>query len=416
MDEKRTLLAVGLSILILVAWYAIFPPPRPQAPATEPATVQESTPKELDDAPRDRPSTSFEPVVTDAEPFAAAEAVAASSSERIIVENQHFRAEFTNEGARLLAFELKDYTTAGKPLGLVPAFPEEDQAYLAIDLDDRELAKLINRSLFQVTREPAPQGPDGSGGQRISFEYSDGRGLEVRKSVTIWNDEWIWDATVEVIDRGRKLPARLVMGPGFSAQEERGSRTYYYESQVLWYDRAGINRTAARCGFLFFTTACRDWKSAIKKDVTPAQVSLTGKIQWAGMEDQFFTALALSDADETELSWSTREVVPPAQEASEEEPEPTPQPYVAVSVPTEGTRLYFGPKRYKELKAYGVHLEETVWFSSKPWLAAIVRTMYLGLRWLHANVLANWGVAIILATLTLRIALFPLNQFAMVRM
>jgi YidC/Oxa1 family membrane protein insertase len=42
--------------------------------------------------------------------------------------------------------------------------------------------------------------------------------------------------------------------------------------------------------------------------------------------------------------------------------------------------------------------------------------MYIGLRWIYANVLSNWGVAIILATFALRVALFPLNQFAMVRM
>jgi YidC/Oxa1 family membrane protein insertase len=271
--------------------------------------------------------------------------------------------------------------------------------------------------LFETRRETVIGGPTGGGGQRITFEYSDGTGIEVRKTVTIWNDEWIWEARLEIVDRGRILPARLVLGPGFAAQEDRGSRTYYYGNQVLWYDSTGVHRTAEQCGFLFMTTACRDWKAAIGKDATSPQNVVTGRIRWAGLEDQFFTAVAVSNQEgESELRWITRELTLRVAQDAEDTPEPKPEPLVSVSVPAEGTRFYFGPKRYTELKAYGIHLEEAVWFSSKPWLAAIVRTMYLGLRWLYAHVLANWGAAIILATLVLRIALFPLNQFAMVRM
>ncbi|NIM00035.1 MAG: membrane protein insertase YidC [Acidobacteria bacterium] len=423
MDEKRVLLAIVLSIVIMVGWYAIFPPPKP-VPPTQPVEVEQPTGQ--DDAsttPGDRPETlapeDAAPVPTDeseeTEP-AYAEARAAASEERFTIENQHFSAEFSNAGARLLSFRLLGFTNEGDPLELLLPFPVDDQAYLAVDIDDRELAKAINTSLFETRRETVTGGPEGGGGQKISFEYSDGAGLEVRKSVTIWNDEWIWDAELEVIDRGRRLPARLVLGPGFAAQEERGSRTYYYGSQILWYDRTGVQRSAEHCGFLFFTTACRDWKSAIRKDGVPDQSVVTGRIGWAGLEDQFFTALAVSRTDETEMRWVTRELALTADGDDEEPPEPSPTPLVSVSVPSEGAHFYFGPKRYAELKEYGIGLERTVWFSSKAWLAAIVRTMYLGLRWLHGNVLANWGVAIVLATFILRVLLFPLNQFAMVRM
>jgi YidC/Oxa1 family membrane protein insertase len=416
MDEKRILIAIAASIAIMVGWYAMFPPAKP---VPSPVPVQIDTPTSND--PITEPAPERAPLETaadnaEAETYAGADAVVASREERFTIDNQHFTAELTNAGARLVSFRLSEYTTEGQPLDLLPAFPIEDQAYLAIDLDDRELAKSINSALFTARRESATGGPEGGSGQRIVFEYADGAGVEVRKTVTIWNDEWIWDVGLEVIDRGRRLPARLVLGPGFAAQEERGSRTYYYGSQLVWSDATGVQRTAEQCGFLFMTTACRDWKSAIKKDGVPAQNTLAGRIRWAGLEDQFFTALAISSQDESEMRWKTEELTPIKAEGAEEDPEPAPVPVLSVSVPTSGTKLYLGPKRYTELKEYGIGLEDTVWFSSKPWLAAIVRTMYLGLRWLYANVLSNWGVAIILATMTLRIALFPLNQFAMVRM
>ncbi len=423
MDEKRILLAIALSIVIMVGWYAMFPPPKPPAPTTEPVQVDQptgqdetsATPRANDIAPPVEAPEGDSGRPAEDEP-AYAEAKAASNEERFTIENRHFTAEFINSGARLLSFSLREYTTNGESLGLLPPFPPEDNAYLAVDIDDRELAKSINTALFEARRETVTGGPDGGGGQRITFEYSDGAGLEVRKVVTVWDDEWIWDADLEVIDRGRRLPARLVLGPGFAAQEKRGSRTYYYGNQVLWYDRTGVHRSAEHCGFLFFTTACRDWKAAIRKDGVPDQNVVAGRIGWAGLEDQFFTALAVSRSDETEMRWVTKELAHEGVEGDEESPEPKPAPLVSVSVPSEGAHLYFGPKRYSELKEYGVGLERTVWFSSKAWLSAIVRSMYLGLRWLHGNVLANWGVAIVLATLILRIALFPLNQFAMVRM
>jgi len=415
MDEKRILIAIALSIVIMVGWYAMFPPPK-APPPTEPVQTDPLVGQDPAGGTAPPPAPLDAPAETEAEPYAAADAIAASMEERLIVDNQHFTAEFTNAGARLLSFKLRDFTNGGQPLELLPPFPLDDLAYFAVDLDDRELAKSINAALFETRRETVTGGPNGGGGQRVTFEYSDGAGLEVRKAVTIWNDEWIWDGELEIIDRGRKLAGRLVMGPGFAAQEQRGSRTYYYGNQVLWYDRAGVHRTAEQCGFLFMTTACRDWKSAIRKDGVSEQNVVSGRIGWAGLEDQFFTALAVSSEDESEMRWVTRELTLLAPEDAEEEPEPKPAPLVSVSVADAGTHFYFGPKRYRELKEYGLHLEEAVWFSSKAWLAAIVRTMYLGLRWIHGNVLANWGVAIILATLVLRVALFPLNQFAMVRM
>ncbi|NIM63102.1 MAG: hypothetical protein GTO30_16115, partial [Acidobacteria bacterium] len=154
-------------------------------------------------------------------------------------------------------------------------------------------------------------------------------------------------------------------------------------NQILWYDSTGVHRSAEHCGFLFFTTACRDWKAAIGKPETAPQSMLSGRIGWAGLEDQFFTALAISRGEETELRWNTRELALPKAEGSHEPHEPTPEPVLSVSVPDAGTHFYFGPKRYTELREYGVGLERTVWFSSKAWLAAIVRAMYLGLRWLH---------------------------------
>ncbi|NIM63103.1 MAG: membrane protein insertase YidC, partial [Acidobacteria bacterium] len=206
MDEKRILLAIALSIVIMVGWYAMFPPPKPPVPAA-PAQADQPAAREpagQDAATEPAPGQAAadagaEPAV---DPYEAAEAVTASVEERFTIENQHFSAEFTNLGARLLSFKLREFTNEGQPLELLPPFAVEDNAYLAVELDDRELAKSINRALFKTERETVTGGPDGGGGQRLTFEYSDGLGTEVRKTLTIWNSEWIWEAGLDVVDRG----------------------------------------------------------------------------------------------------------------------------------------------------------------------------------------------------------------------
>ncbi len=92
------------------------------------------------------------------------------------------------------------------------------------------------------------------------------------------------------------------------------------------------------------------------------------------------------------------------------------QPMIAVSVPEEGALLFVGPKNYKMLQGLGYDLQKAVWFSSIWLFDLMARMLYHVLIWVHANIFANYGVAIVLATLVLRIVLFPLNQFSMVRM
>jgi YidC/Oxa1 family membrane protein insertase len=420
MDEKRLLIAAALSFVLLIGWSQIFPPAQP--PAVTDAPTEQSSPNAgqpeqgsgfvSNSANPASPYNATDPAAVEPSTLQAqpapiyADAVGASSAQSYTLENEHFVAVFSNAGARLESFSLIEYTTEGKRLELLPPYTDSATQYLAVDLDDQLLADRINNALFNVKQA----------GNRLTFNWSDGAGLEVKKSVEIDASDWMWRASVEIIDRGRALPARMVMGPGFGAQEERASRTYYYSNQLIWYTASGVERSAAKCGFLFFTTACREWKAAIKKNKTAPQGGLGGTVLWAGLEDQFFTALAISDEGGSDIRWQTKELTSPAIEGAEEAPTPEPQPLLSVSVPASGIQLYIGPKQYKKLKAYGVGLEETVWFSSKAWLAAIVRTMYGVLQWIHNNTIANWGMAIILATFCLRVMLFPLNQFAMVRM
>jgi len=392
MDTKRLLLAVALSIGVLILWANLFAPP-PQAPVpTEPASLEQSggTPEQAPEQPPE-PDANIEP---DEPPLAAA------GEETLRVNNGLFVVELTNRGGRARSWRLLEYTTGdGEPLELMPQFEESDLLPLGVDLDDSDLTAELNQALFEVSRERLDAGQEGATGEKITFRWSDGRGLQATKEFSFWKNEYLVDVFVNVVDRGRRRDARLVVGPGFGAQELGDGRSnYYYAGQAAWNLGGTVSRT--------------------KRGKLDNEGGLTGSLRWGGLEDQYFTALVLPGEGGAALRWSTRELTPlPIAGADPSEPpEPIAETLIAVSLGEQGGRLYVGPKRYKLLRELGTELDKSVWFSSVTWLAWIVRHIYLALLWIHDHVVANYGVAIVLATMVLRILLFPVNQYSMVSM
>ena len=124
--EKRVLLAVLLSFVVLYGYQAMFPPPKPPVtPATEeqpapqaaPQTASPTAPPVAEAPPAEAPASTPAASAT-----AAASAVVSDTAEHDIpFENDSVRAVFTSRGGVLKSWELKHYQGAdGKPLELVP--------------------------------------------------------------------------------------------------------------------------------------------------------------------------------------------------------------------------------------------------------------------------------------------------------
>jgi YidC/Oxa1 family membrane protein insertase len=113
--EKRVLLAITLSFLVLAAYQYLFvkpPQPRP-APVTTgaegaPGPQQQQAPAPPGDATAQRPSGAVTGLSAQAPTPApvAVESIVGDSEEReIVVEGEYIRAVFTNRGAQLLEAE-----------------------------------------------------------------------------------------------------------------------------------------------------------------------------------------------------------------------------------------------------------------------------------------------------------------------
>ena len=408
--EKRLYVALGLSLLVLVGWHLLFPP-APAPPLPEPATsVQSADRPEAPIVDAAATETGRDVAADDATGAGTAtgdfDQVAAVAEQEIVVENDLYRVVLTNVGARVRSWKLKQFhDPEGNDLELVPCVREDDAPMpLRIDLDDEGLADEINRSArFEVERSQVAASGERAGGEAVTFRWADGRGVDVVKRLTI-RDDYLLDVDVTVRDRDRTRPVRLAWGPGFQARGSgaggRVTSYYNYAGQAVWMRDGEVKRTRAN-----------------KLDAQEFE----GNVTWAGLEDQYFAALVVPRTERTTVRTWTREVTPCAEAeggetGAEQGAESTVQALVAVEVPEGGVQLFVGPKKYTMLVDEGHDLDRVVWFSTYPLLAFIARALFLVLVWIHGHLVPNWGVAILLSTMALRVLLFPLNQYSMVRM
>jgi YidC/Oxa1 family membrane protein insertase len=401
--DKKVLMAAALSIFILLMWGTIFPPPQKTPAPVEQIEGELQQPPSGTAASREvaepyRPPAEVggsegEPAIEGDSEYA--EALRAESSRTILVETDTYLVELTNEGGRATSWKLRDQLDLqGNPLELLPSYVEAAPMPLGLRVDDPSLTRALNEALYQVEQSTLS-----TGGKQVRFRWSDGAGLSADKAFTFHDGSYVVDVEVNVVDRGRRLPAELTVGPGFGAQEKNSS--YYYEAWV--WDRAG--------------EAVHEQKGK-RGGYSEEALGLSGASRWAGLEDQYFAALVMPDTVDpnARINVDPIELTRLPFEGSDDKIKPQVEVVLSVPVPQAGAGLYVGPKIYRQLESMDKGLEGVVWFFKNSFLAWISKQIYFGLLWLYANVAQNYGVAIVMATFILRMLLFPVNQYSMVRM
>jgi YidC/Oxa1 family membrane protein insertase len=389
--EKRFVVAFALSILILVGWSLLakklFPPP-PVPPALEQAAPVQPGPGEVPPAPKP------EEAASPAAPAPATSTPAASQKEEhVVLETDLAKVELTNRGGRVRSWTLKAFETAGRRVDFVSEAARAAGALpLALAFDDRAILPGINDALFTTTKSE-----DADGYTRVQFHWADGAGSEVDKTIRFQKSGYLADIEVKAIDRGRPVIARVVWGPGLEVEDPNHRSNTYYNGQAVVYDGQTVTRMARR------------------KIDTPVTLPESSPVEWAGLEDQYFTALVLPAGSRASIT-----IAPFAQSAvagsGAARAELATFPTIAIALPEGKGQLFVGPKEFGLLTSLGHDLEKAVWFSSFRLIYVCAKPVFLALRWVHDHWVANYGVAIIVLTFGLRLMLFPLNQFSMVKM
>ncbi len=391
--QQRLLIASVLSAVALMGYmYVQGPPPAPpedpsgiEQPTTGGAVDPEPEPPEAvpgtNGAPPDDP-----PETPGAANPGTVQATAAKAETEALIETDTFKVRFSNRGAVAKSWVLTEYQNAHRDgeLELVHQEGAAANGYpFAIDLPGGRPFEQLNDALFEVTQEPARnnQGPS------IVFEYA-GDDITARKEFHFGREGYVLRVESEVKRNGAVEPHLLTWNGGFGdtaqPQDAVNSFTFYYDPRGQEFERNSAD------------------------DAEEERLTNTGPYAFAGIHDFFFTATYLPPDDNRELRLETSAVTIEAIQGGGEEAFPS----IGVGTPdVNNFKVFIGPKRVDILSAIRPELGDIVDFGTV-W-GFIAEPIFLMLRWTHSNVVANYGWSIVIVTVFINFALFPLKWKSM---
>jgi YidC/Oxa1 family membrane protein insertase len=403
--ELRILVASLLSMVVIVLWAKFFapkaPPPSPEAskPAvTAPATPGQTSPAASSSAPAApgaAPSTTAKGAASAAVTATPPAAAKSDSQERTtVVENGLYRVEFSNRGGVVKSWKLKNYKDDAKPqrvLDLVhqDASRELNAWPLSVSLSDPNLDQTANAGLYQVTSKGSPVGDMLTAPAELNFAWSDGH-LEITKSFR-FDDSYVVQTEVTARLDGKPVTAGLAWLGGFG--DTTVTNPNPVETVNAFYSEGGkLN------GF--------PHKKLDDHGKWGPSLWQGGK-DWAGIEDRYFAAVFLvpvgaPPATVETRHWKTAHTI---KVDNVDQQEPVPQVAAATAAQPMAMRIFVGPKDYDALKKMNPPLQVLVNFG---WLEIIADPLFRSLKWLHGYV-PNWGWSIVILTVVVNMALFPLR-------
>ena len=377
--ERRVLIAVLLSFLVLYGYQALFPPP--PDPTKKP--VQASKAATAPNA--SSPAASNPTPSVHGAPAPEAEATSATPARDVEIDNADVHAVFTTRGAVLKSWQLKKYRDEQKqPLEMIAGHaPADSPLPFTLGLADPALAAKLASAPFTLTSER------GSPGWQAQFDYADESGLRAQKIFSIAPDTpYLINVTASVTRDGKPVPATLRWGPALGSGITVKSRTYNPPPQPIFFKDGKVSRIAPA-----------------KIAAQPAQ---EGTFGFAGVDDHYFLVAVVKPKVAIRVEYAPVDV--------EMEGYPEGVHYVswAASYPDlpQGASYFVGPKDFDVLAKVDSDLVRAIDFGLFAWL---VVPLLRALKWLNVYV-GNYGWSLILLTVLINLAMFPLRHKSVVSM
>lgn len=378
--EKRLLLAFAISAVILGVWTVLFPPPKPQPPVpgaeATPVAETSAVPAEETAAPEQTAPAATTPAA-EATEASIAPAVEGTRPQTVILEDDLVKVSVDNRGGALTSVILKRYDDdEGRPLELVQDLDLEGRALpLQLVVDGTP-----DHRLYAVSQQ----------GNAVTLEWSDGQGNRAWKRVILGGDPY--SLGVEVETSGSLAAAELALGTGMRniGPRERENRFSTWGDAIF-----GNGKKPERVH---------------RQKVKEEEVKPAAGLRYFGFEDTYFLMVLRPQTPVEGIRVSPFQV--PAPEEAKEKTDTV----LRLSVLPKGARLagtlFTAPKEYDLLQKVDQGVEKTLHFG----LFHPISVLFLkALRWIYGMV-GNYGVAIILLTLLIRIVLFPLMHTSTVSM
>jgi YidC/Oxa1 family membrane protein insertase len=402
--EKRTILAVVLSIVVMLGFYfimaLIYPPAPPAAPvsggAADSAPVVTSAPASGLAAPEVRPA----PGAAGERPAAAGSAQGEALRERrVVIETEYLTAVFSNAGGNLVSWKLKKHNDNSGPLEMLVGGDREARGF-TVAFGGMDAGPV--EDLFHV--ESSAGDPYGVTFWQ-DFALPGGEQFRLTKRYTLRPNEYMFELAVS-LDGGHAVQ-------GFSFPGNPGGTAAAYTLGFGPQIGPAFQKLDQRYEYRnYFTYTNGKRKQEKLSEAAPAVLN-NSRASWSAIAGKYFTLIAIPLLPQYDLAFSAR-------------PEPglstasrlfITRPAAALARVEDVYRFYLGPKTQEDLQPYNtgvngfmlkdMQLVEAA--NSKGFLAPLETLLKVLLTFFN-RIVHNYGVAIILLTLLVKLILFPLTK------
>ncbi len=379
MEQARLLIAIVLSALVFLVWQFFFVD---REAVQKTAEKSEQPPAKAEQVKPDQPYTTQQKAVP-AKPPAVADAAGAGptlSAKVFTVETPLYRAKISAKGAGFISFILKNYreeVSKGSPLKEI--LPQENfSGTVLIGYDGQSLAGLDDAIFSADFNGDTLQVKEGT--QQLTFTWQSSQGVVVEKMYTF-------------------DPASYVMKLGVNV---KNGSDRAIQDQLYIALRGKVDDQGRAYGFEGPSTLINDNLEEVDIDDIADQNTYAGTLKWVAVQDRYFmTSIIPAHAEEATMRLYVKEGnMVEAQYLN------------ALSDIRPGTQrgyqyaLFFGPRSMKVLEEVGHDLSKALNFG----FFDIIAKPCVWLMNLLYGVIPNYGIAIIVLTILIKIILWPLGS------
>jgi len=356
--EKRIIIAISLSILVIVLFQVVLP----KKAAVTPVTPQEMGPAPL--AGKMRPSEAY------TEKAYAEKREATFKEKTTTAHTDKYILTFTSAGASLKSIQLKDYPDhkTGAPMDLV-LNAEGKRAVLS--LESNVLQKGLDRVNFTLTKKE---------NNKLIYEYSKPGQFRIIKEYYLYKPSDYVELRVSI--------------------QNLGSSAIEKDYDIL--GASSLHSVGAVMGRRFLEiNSMIDGKIVRNAKVKNEEELIRGIVSWTGVKERYFCMIlkpgqesegvVLKQFSKTNLASGVR-----TKRASIYSGQTSTDSYILYIGPNDAVRLSNLDFGFEKMLNYGV-------------FGSISKVLLVILRAFH-KIVRNWGVAIIMLTMLINLVLFPLTR------
>jgi len=380
MEQARLLIAIVLSALIFLLWQLFFVDKdaiQQSAKKTKQPPVKEEQVKESKPYSKEQ-----EVAAADKTPDSGTEISAPVRIPRnITVDTPFYQAQLSEEGGGVTSFILKKYREkVAKDSPLQELIPRKDSIEtVLLGFAGKSLPGLDNAVFSASLNADTVNIQDAA--QEITFAWKSDEGVVVEKTYTFSPDSYLIGLDVTIKNGSdRSIQDKLFVALNSPAPTDK--RMYGFEGPS-----ALINEKLEEIKI---------------KDITEKN-TYTGKVTWIALQDRYFMMSVIPDQVEAEASMRLFLKEDNLLEAQYLNPAGDIRPGTQH---TYQYSLFFGPKSMKILKKAGHDLGKALNFG---WFTVLAKPCVWLMNRLY-SVIPNYGIAIIILTVLIKIVLWPLGS------